>query len=134
MSRVSSVVQVSALSPVSGSISPTFTGPFASGQAVTITYRSINGIVVLEFAAIAAAAAALANATATAAVPAALRPLATVTAYPAVVSNSVTLNQIGLCEIATTGTINIYADPLKTGLFSAIGNNGWLRFVAQYVI
>lgn len=126
---------ISPISFSSGSFTPNFTGPFAVGQDVIILYRQLDKLITLEIAAISAAPAASSVATSgAAAIPLALRPTATINGMVSIRANAVVPNQPGRCELLADGTINIYADIVGTGLFSAIGNNGWLRFSLSYCI
>lgn len=114
--------------------SPTFTGPFASGQVVAVVLKQIGKLIILEVPGVAAAPAASATATATAAIPAAYRPSASVYGPVIITSNAVILPAPGRYEVDTSGNIKISADLLGTLAWLNIGNNGWSRFTVSWTI
>lgn len=113
---------------------PTFTGPFASGQNVAVTLKQIGKLVIMEVAGISAAGAAVSASTVTGLIPAALRPAAQVFGPVIITSNSVILPAAGRCSVNTSGDVTINADLLGTLAWSAIGNNGWSRFSLSWTI
>lgn len=133
MGNISSFLQQT-LANSASTFSATFTGPFTSSQVLTVSYQLIGSFLSFDIPAVAAAAAVgtIAVATATTAIPAALRPTADISKPILAKSNSLLLNVPGKIVCQTTGTILIYVDMLETGLFAATGNNGWQRLNVSY--
>lgn len=125
-----------ALSGVTGysesTLAATFTGPFASGQALTCVVRQIGKLVNIEVPAALASPAAAATAIAATIVPAAQRPTASIFCPVIITSNALILPAAGRCEVDTSGNIKISADLLGTLAWLAVGNNGWNRFSISY--
>lgn len=125
--------QGNAALPVSASTAMTFTGPFATGQALTVLSHLTGKLVTVEIPSLAAAGAAVAGAASDTALPVGMRPQATVTGTVSIVSNSVNIPAAGKISIATTGVITIYCSILQSTTFSAIGNNGWDRITVSFL-
>lgn len=134
MSRMSGNNVISIASSVNTSFSNTFTGPFGSGQALTVLVSQIGNQVTIEVPGVAAAPAIASVAVGGTAVAAAFRPQALISVPITVVNNVVRLPAAGKAEITTAGVINVYLDLLGTAAWLAVGNNGWDRFSISYII
>lgn len=116
--------------------SASFSGPFLAAQVISVILRKIGNFIHLEIPAVTSGAAAgtITSATATAIIPAGLRPSVSIYRVTSILVNSVLLNVPGKVEVKSTGDIKIWCDLLETGLFTAIGNNGWQRVSIQYAL
>lgn len=114
----------------------TFAGPFGVDQAVTLRGLRIDKFVSIEIPAVTAAAAVgtSAVALATAAIPAAYRPSSAIQTELSILNNSALLNQLGKCVLNTNGNIQMFFDLLETGVWTALGNNGWRRLSFCYLL
>lgn len=120
----------------SGSFPATFTGPFSSGQAITVFYSVFNNTVILDIPAVNASASVsgVASATASGVVPSSIRPISTTFAMAQIQANAFIINQPGTVQISSDGNIKITADIVGTGVFSILGNNGWRRTSVSYTL
>ena len=113
---------------------PTFTGPFATGQAVALILKQIGKLIIMEVPGISASPAVDSAATASGVIPTALRPLAQIFGTVLIVSNVAILAAPGRCSVGTNGDVVINADLLGTLNWLGVGNNGWSRFSLCWTI
>lgn len=119
-----------------GSFSLTFSGPFTTPQACTVNYFLVGNQVTLDFSATSGAASASgqASATSSAGIPSLLRPPTSIPNIIQIVSNSLILDQVGACSIASNGVVTITNDLVGSVLWAILGNNGWKRFTTTYLL